>query len=152
VSRTAVLVAAASCLAVPAAVLLGLRTCLLSITVRGSSMEPAYHSGQQVLALRTTWARPRPATGDVVVVRDPFAHRSPARGRQPDPYIVKRVAAVAGEPVPEPVRPAVGAHGSAKVPAGRIVVLGDNSAASIDSRNCGYLPARDVVGIVLRRP
>jgi signal peptidase I len=148
VNRTAVLAVATSCLVAPAAVALGLRACLLSITVRGSSMEPACHSGQHVLALRA--ARGRPVTGDVVVVRDPFARESPVPRGRPDLYIVKRIAAVAGEPVPESVRTAVGAHEGAKVPPGQIVVLGDNSAASIDSRNCGYLPTRDVVGIVLR--
>jgi len=37
------------------------------------------------------------------------------------------------------------------VPAGRLVVLGDNAAHSFDSRRAGYVLAADVVGVVIDR-
>ena len=60
--------------------------------------------------------------------------------------MIKRAVAVPGEPVPEQSRLA-----DAVVPAGRLVVLGDNLPASLDSRGFGYVPAERVLGIVVRR-
>jgi nickel-type superoxide dismutase maturation protease len=65
--------------------------------------------------------RLRPRVGDVVAVRDP---------RAPDRTIVKRVATI-------------DAHG--------VVVVGDNRAASTDSRTFGPVPRRDVLGRVVYR-
>jgi type IV secretory pathway protease TraF len=63
--------------------------------------------------------------------------------------MIKRVAAVPGEPVPEAVWPAVAAIGGQSVPAGSLVVLGDNTADSKDSRTIGYIPADRVLGVML---
>lgn len=61
------------------------------------------------------------APGDVVAVRDP---------RDRSQLLVKRVGAVSG---------------------GTVTVLGDNAAASSDSRTFGPVPSHDVVGTVVRR-
>jgi signal peptidase I len=60
--------------------------------------------------------------------------------------MIKRVGAVAGEPVPEgiPVPDAV-------VPEGKLVLLGDNAEISFDSRIVGYFPAELLLGGVVRR-
>ncbi|MGK5556656.1 S26 family signal peptidase [Actinomadura kijaniata] len=69
----------------------------------------------------------------------------------PDPsWLVKRAVAVPGDTVPEQVRPAVRAAPGATVPPGSLVVGGD-AERSQDSRHFGYVRARDVVGVVLRR-
>ncbi|MFD7720695.1 S26 family signal peptidase [Streptomyces sp. NPDC059814] len=65
------------------------------------------------------------------------------------PLLVKRVVALAGDPVPPEVREAAGAAEGALVPAGQLVALGDNPAFSTDSRFRGTLPARSVVGVGL---
>jgi type IV secretory pathway protease TraF len=59
--------------------------------------------------------------------------------------VVKRVGAVAGDPVP----PGVAASGP-DVPAGCVVLLGDNPAESADSRQYGCVPADRIIGVVLR--
>lgn len=59
--------------------------------------------------------------------------------------VIKRVAAVPGDPVPFPI------DGSGPlVPPGSLVLLGDNPDGSGDSRQYGYVPVDAVVGVVLR--
>ncbi|WP_374196111.1 S26 family signal peptidase [Streptomyces sp. TS71-3] len=36
------------------------------------------------------------------------------------------------------------------MPPGRVVLLGDNTAASVDSRQLGFFPLGDVLGVVTR--
>jgi signal peptidase I len=59
--------------------------------------------------------------------------------------VVKRVAAVPGDPVPAGI-----AVPDARVPAGQLILLGDNPAESADSRQYGYAPEDEVIGVVLR--
>src|SRR5690349_13699920 len=81
-------------------------------TVRGSSMRPTFENGTRVLAARAAAYR----VGDIVVFRTPPAFRG-------DPaFRVKRVAATAHDPVP----PWLGRPASDTVPAGCVVVAGDN--------------------------
>lgn len=103
---------------------------LLVVTVRGPSMRPTFTPGDRLLLNRAGTV----AAGSVVVLR---------LGEE---LIVKRVAAVAGEPVPAgiPVPDRI-------VPPGRLVVLGDNPARSHDSRTLGYLPVTALVGVLRRR-
>jgi signal peptidase I len=63
-------------------------------------------------------------------------------------WVIKRVAATRGDPVPEPVRPVVA--DAALVPPGMLVVLGDN-ASSADSRTWGFCSADSVLGTVVRQ-
>ena len=152
--------------AVATAALVHLRRTWVVITVSGASMEPTFHDGDRVAVRRSP---PHPvATGDVVVVewqspaglRDATVERqSPAglrdatveRPKAPRPlqrekWMIKRIGAVAGEPVPRgiPVDDEL-------VPAGQLVLLGDNVGASYDSRVAGYFPVTALLGGVVRR-
>lgn len=139
-----------------------LRRRYLIVTVLGPSMLPTYADGDRVLVRRRS-GRPL-CVGDVVVVDLP--HRlgavvpgpvagagrvraapaaPPAGPPATSERVVKRVGAIPGDPVP----PGVAAPGP-DVPAGSVVLLGDNPAESADSRQYGYVPADRVIGVVLR--
>ncbi len=108
-------------------------------TVEGASMEPTYRSGDRLLVRRTRLGGVH--RGDVVVVRRPPGAGSDAGAG----LLVKRAAAVPGDPVPPVVRlPDV------VVPPGRLLVLSDNTQNTLDSRAFGYVPAERVVGVVVR--
>lgn len=107
------------------------------VTVRGLSMEPTFRHGDRVLARR----RVPVTTGQVVVVE------SPGDGN----LVIKRVAAVPGDPVPRGRCPAIADVPERVVPPGRLVLLGDNAAVSDDSRRLGYFALDRVLGVVLRK-
>jgi signal peptidase I len=131
------LVCAAIAVCGVSAVLVAARRRLTVVVVRGESMSPAFHSGDRVLVARTAgWS-----AGDVVVFRY-------ASG--PDEKLIKRVAAVAGDPVPSDVLAAVREEPGTRVPDGFLVVIGD-AVQSTDSRSFGYLSADAVIGVVARR-
>lgn len=141
---------AVAMLATAAATLAVARRMLLVVVVHGNSMAPTFHDGDRLLVRRRTPSRCTPShwrAGDVVVF--------PAPGRDPrvpptddDPaYLVKRVVAVPGDPVPQDVRPVVG--GADTVPEGCLVVRGDASR-SADSRHFGFVPFGTTVGVVAR--
>ncbi|MCP3819731.1 S26 family signal peptidase [Streptomyces sp. A3M-1-3] len=130
---------------------------LVAVTVRGASMEPSYHDADRVLVRRDV----APVPGQVVVVERPAAGAGwrlpPLRrrgsaaevaGRQ---WLIKRVAAAPGDPVPRDRVPALAAVPGDHVPHGSLVLLGDNQDVSFDSRRVGYFPADRVLGTVLRR-
>ncbi|MFD9687007.1 S26 family signal peptidase [Kitasatospora sp. NPDC059088] len=152
------LVLALAGLAAAAAGLVLLRTALSVVVVAGPSMSPALRPGQRVLVLRRGLARLR--AGRIVVVAPAGlaargggpvgggpAGDGPAAAR-PVRLLVKRLAALPGEPVPPPVRPVLPAG---TVPGGHVVLLGDNPDFSTDSRLWGAVPADRVVGVVLDR-
>jgi signal peptidase I len=116
----------------------------LVVTVRGASMSPTLRSGERVLARRNARWR----TGSIVVFRWSKG-RSETRTA---PVLVKRVAAVPGEPFPAWARgTAVPRWGEAtRVPQGYIVVAGDGDRSS-DSRDLGLVPTNDVIGTVVLR-
>ncbi len=104
------------------------------VTVAGVSMAPALRPGDRVLV---RWhRRARVQVGDILVFRDPDNEQA-----------IKRVAALAGDSVPESVRPATG--GARVVPPGMLVLLGDGSRSG-DSRHWGFIPADQALGVVLR--
>ncbi|GAA2766534.1 S26 family signal peptidase [Streptomyces paradoxus] len=136
------------------AALLGGR--LVAVTVRGASMEPAYRDGDRVLVLRRRKAL---TAGQVVVVERPdgvMRWASPPlppgsggttfRTRQ---WMIKRVAAAPGDPVPADVLPTWARGTQLRVPPDSLVLLGDNADFSIDSRTVGYFPVARVLGPVL---
>jgi signal peptidase I len=121
------------------------------VRVDAESMAPTLGSGDLLLVNR--WSD-SPARSDVVAVR--------VDGE----LLVKRVVAVGGDrvsiedgvlvvdgtagcgPVPDGA-PMDGVYfGPVDVPAGEVFLLGDNAAASVDSRAFGTVPADDVVGEV----
>ncbi|WP_198533885.1 S26 family signal peptidase [Streptomyces odonnellii] len=127
---------------------------LVVVTVQGSSMEPAYYDGDRVLVRRG--APPEP--GQVVVMERPAAGigwTAPPVPTGADPatvsarqWLIKRVAAVPGDPVPYEMT--VAGERFPHVPTGRVVLFGDNRAASHDSRQMGYFPVERLLGAVLR--
>ncbi|GAA2317039.1 S26 family signal peptidase [Streptomyces violaceusniger] len=134
-----------------------LRRRFVVVTVRGTSMRPAYDDGDQVLVRRDL----APARGRVVVVERPSvdrvgwraapvptaAGRAMISGRE---WLIKRVAAAPGDPVPRDRVPALAHVPEDRIPPGRLVLLGDNVDVSFDSRLVGYFPAERVLGTVLR--
>jgi len=130
------------------------RRFLFVVTVRGGSMEPALREGDRLLCRRAAVERVR--RGDIVVVERPDTDRGwekpPARrvtdGRA---LLVKRAAAVPGDPVPRADVPALAGRPEARVPPGCLVVLGDNGAHSFDSKRIGYVPADRLCGVAVRR-
>jgi len=128
-------------------VLACLRRLLTVVTVEGVSMLPTYPPGRRLLVLRRPLARPR--TGSTVVFRLPASAGTGTGVRQP-PLLIKRVAAMSGQPVPEAVRQAVGAAEGDLVPAGALVLLADAGGSSGDSRTWGYVRPSAVTGMVIR--
>jgi signal peptidase I len=124
-----------------------LRRRYLVVTVHGESMLPTYRPGERVIVRRTPPGSLH--AGQVVVLSSstpvpPGEHSIPA-------WIIKRVAAVPGDPIPRDTVPALRTAPGTRVPAGRLVVLGDNPSRSHDSRHTGYLTADRLFGVVLRR-
>ncbi|HUQ58485.1 S26 family signal peptidase [Lentzea sp.] len=103
------------------------------VTVRGNSMSPTLRDGQELLA-RRLFRRPRRHEVIVFRVQDPEL-----------PHRVKRVAAVAGDPIPEWLAPAM--PDVRRVPDGFVAVVGDNPRSQ-DSRQLGLIHCGDVVGTV----
>lgn len=132
-------------LAISGAALVVLRRRFVSVLIYGNSMEPTLRPGQRVLVRRTGADRVR--RGQVVVLANPTG--APPEAGSP-PWLIKRVAAVPGDPVPRETVPALRYVTEPRVPAGRLVLLGDNHAASYDSRRAGYFTADTVLGIVVR--
>ena len=129
--------------AVPGAALVVLRRQVAIATVAGPSMQPTLQAGDQVLVRRASLASLRP--GQIVVIERPETDGTwssgppdwPGGGRE---WLIKRLAAVPGDPD----------AGGNLVPAGQFAVLGDNAAASLDSRSFGYVPAERLLGVMLR--
>ncbi|MFJ3229739.1 S26 family signal peptidase [Streptomyces sp. NPDC086787] len=121
-----------------------LRSRFALIRVTGWSMAPAFADGDRLLVRRTRSVR----RGDAVVFRNPFDYGD-AEARLD--WLVKRVSALPGDPVPPEVREVVDAPEGGLVPAGSLVVRGD-AARTQDSRHFGYVPEASLLGVVLTRP
>jgi signal peptidase I len=131
----------ASIIAAVGLVLAGLRRSLMVLEVGGTSMEPTFSSGARLLAVRGARVR----RGQVVVLEHQGRDAGQGSSNGSD-YLVKRLAALPGDPVPAPVRPRVDVD---VVPLGQCVALGDNPD-SVDSRDWGFVPRSAVVGRVVR--
>jgi len=126
-----------------------LRRRYVVVTVCGLSMTPAFHPGDRVLVRRGHGDRL--TAGALVVLPPPAARfdypRQAAGVRDPDRWLMKRLAAIPDDAVPEAVRAAVPAV--SVVPAGMAVVLSDNPAGT-DSREWGFVPLTEIAGAVVR--
>lgn len=132
-------------------------------TVDGPSMLPTFRHGDRVLVRRVRASVLRP--GDVVMVAMAgVAHPVPAGSRparNPQRFLLKRIAALPGDPVPAGVPvtapPSAAVDSCARrdppalVPPGMLVLLGDNPDQSIDSRDFGCVPSVRLFGVVVRR-
>ncbi|HEX4721803.1 MAG TPA: S26 family signal peptidase [Pseudonocardiaceae bacterium] len=124
-----------------AAALIVLRRHYIIATVVGRSMSPTFTDGDRVLARRQRRYR----VGDVIVFRVPG--RPVVRGAPV--WRIKRVAAVAGDPIPAWLTGG-GDRATGTVPVDHLVVVGDN-VGSQDSRHLGYIDTATVAGVVVRR-
>ncbi|MBV9448275.1 MAG: hypothetical protein JO345_20510 [Streptosporangiaceae bacterium] len=137
--------------------LLVIRRRYIVVDVVGGSMRPVYEDGDRVLIRRGNLAL---RAGSVVVLRPPAlvpgkrwpmpavpGTAMPRLANKPR-WLIKRVAALAGDRVPDDVRPAVG--GAVEVPTGALVVLADHPAGT-DSRRFGFVLTRDVLGHVVAK-
>lgn len=146
---TASALGALAVLVTVASVLL-LRSRIAIVSVTGQSMEPTLTTGDRVLVRRTGLNSVR--AGQIIVVEAPspvhghWASAPPRRDLSRE-WMIKRAAAVPGDPLP-PGLPATPA-GDAQVPDGKLVVLGDNPDASMDSRYLGYVPGDRLLGVVI---
>ena len=121
---------------------------LVVVDVQGPSMEPTLYDGDRVLVRRAPLIAVR--TGDVVVVARPHAPEFAAAGA----WVIKRVAATAGEQIPPVIRHSWAENdidfAGALVPDGRLLLLGDNPTRSGDSRHWGFTAGDAVLGVVTR--
>ena len=118
-----------------------LRRRFVVVAVTGDSMLPTLRPGDRVLVRRVPLHRVD--RGQLVVVANP--HDLPSLPDNP-PWLVKRAAALPGDPVP----PELGGDGDARVPPGKLLILGDNRGRSYDSRRAGYFTAEGLLGVVIR--
>jgi signal peptidase I len=114
------------------------------VTVEGHSMSPTLRHGQRVFARRRS-PLDACAHGDIVVFEVPGARVRAASGGPR--HRVKRIAAIAGDPVPSWAHPALG---TGPVPPGHVVVSGDN-ARSQDSRQLGFIDQAAIVAVLPAR-
>jgi signal peptidase I len=128
------------------------RRCLFVVTVEGSSMQPGLREGDRVVARRVKITNVR--SGDVVVIRRPdesmASNLSQGSRSVMHSLLIKRVAAVPGDPVPRYSVPALASRPEDRVPFGYFVALGDNHRRSFDSKQIGYFSGDLLVGVVIR--
>ncbi|MFC0030258.1 S26 family signal peptidase [Micromonospora chaiyaphumensis] len=134
-------VAAALAGSLLAGTMLFLRLRYVRVTVLGRSMEPTLTQGDRVLMVRRT-VRPGDRGALVLLVAPPDATREPGLGE----WRIKRLVALAGDPVPPEVRAARNLPAGATVRPGEVMVIGDNPRSE-DSRQWARLPARLVVAV-----
>jgi signal peptidase I len=130
-----------------------LRWRFIVVDVVGVSMEPTLHYGDRVLVRRARLSALRERDLVVVDLPKPEAPRGARTSRwRPAPtWMVKRAAGLPGNRVPAGLITALGMRSGSTVPAGWFAVLGDNHDYSYDSRTYGLLPARRLIGVVVRR-
>jgi signal peptidase I len=119
---------------------------IVAVTIQGNSMRPTLCAGDRIAALRI---RARVRRGWIVVValderqRRRWTDDDAARPGVPD-HLVKRVAGVAGDEVPD------GAGERRRLGPGQLYLLGDGHP-SMDSRRLGPFDETAVIAVALRR-
>jgi signal peptidase I len=145
-----------------------LRRGFAMVVVSGVSMLPTFRPGDRVLVRRSG---PKGVeVGCVVVLRSPASEpgqwmpagqsvaagqlagaRSARHAAGPGPlagsWVIKRVAALPGDPVPDLMRSATA--DVPVVPGGQLLVCADNDSGT-DSRQWGFIPVDRVLGPVVR--
>lgn len=128
-----------------------LRWGFVVVGVRGSSMLPEFRSGDRVLV--RSGRRNGLRVGSVVVLRSPES-LPPDHGPWPvtsqfpaASWMIKRVAALPGDSVPQNMRAATG--GTPVVPDGLFMVSADNPDGT-DSRQLGFVLIDDILGTAVR--
>ena len=151
--------------------LAALRSGFVLVVVSGASMLPTFRPGDRVLVRRTGHSGIE--VGGVVVLRSPAsepgqwvpvgqpvtaggvaaarsatqAGRAAGSGPLVGSWVIKRVAALPGDPVPDLMRSATA--GVPVVPSGQLLVSADSDGGT-DSRRWGFIPADRVLGPVVR--
>lgn len=108
------------------------------VVVSGPSMEPTYQSGDRLLMTTAYWLFGDVQKGDVVVIVRPNGD-----------LLIKRVVALADEPIPEKYWTPLVYMMDGRVPEGHIFVVGDNIERSEDSRQLGAIPLSYVQGKIV---
>lgn len=132
---------------------LALRQRFVIVTVNGDSMMPTLAPGDRVLVRRASISQLH--RGQIVVAEMPGADGDwsmPLRGPVGrHEWMIKRVAALPGDPTPGSCPPKTARLFGQLVPDGQLILLGDNTTSSYDSRHIGYLPGERLLGVVVRR-
>ena len=111
------------------------------VRVVGESMSPTLTSGQRLIMRRR--GQRMAELGDVI------AFHTPAHIAQPPAFRVKRVVAVAGDPMPSWLHATRSDDSLALVPTGFVAVRGDAKKTE-DSRHLGLIPAESIIGYLPR--
>jgi len=134
-------------------------SCFDILQVQEISMEPGLHNGQTILVNKIAYRFPLPwrigpSSGDVVIFNNPFDHK----------LVVKRCRLMPGDPIKIDNTGwlLVGGQryfltdrqknflsGYKTVPKGTVLVLGDNSFHSVDSRDYGFISIAEIRGKVI---
>lgn len=125
--------------------------------VQGHSMEPTFHTGDTLYLLKTYHTFSPLKVGDVVIIKRKHGNATGeeivkrivfmqnAQGNAPWPRLLE----TGRGPVPADVWFPQYTGGAATVPAGGIIVMGDNIMNSMDSRDFGPVNEYEIVGKVL---
>jgi signal peptidase I len=132
---------------------------LMSVQIKGASMNPTLQDGQRYLLYRFTYFWRAPRAGEIVVIRDPQDHDLSIKriiGRPNDLLEIRRDGVYVNDTkLAEPYLPAaaVAATGNKIVKPSRLgpndyFVLGDNRDYSADSRIYGPVPRNFILGVI----
>lgn len=117
------------------------------VRVDGPSMTPSYLDGDLVLVRRAATV----ARGQVVAFIPRFAPGVTPSAKGGRLWLLKRVAAAPGDPVPPDLGPALLDRAGQPVPDDAFVAVGDNREDSRDSRHDGLVGLDRVRGVVVRK-
>ncbi len=136
------------------------------LTVKGSSMEPSLSEGDRIVldklsygiarpfgdSLLCSWKKPRP--GQVIAYEYKnrlVIKRCIAVGPVPLDYSIDSgyTLTVGQQKIPLTQEQYHKMYLSREVPEGMVLAVGDNYSSSIDSRNYGFVPVKNVLGRVL---